>query len=91
MIQQPVLVQNKLGLHARGAAKLVRMTSRFASDIHISREGDNQQVDSKSILGILMLAASQGTRLVFSIDGPDEVDAADAIRDFFEQGMGEEN
>ena len=57
MIRQSVLVTNKLGLHARAAAKLVRLASRFSSEIHLSREDANQQIDSKSILGVLMLAA----------------------------------
>ena len=91
MIQQSVLVVNNLGLHARAAAKLVRLTSRFSSDIFISREDANQQIDSKSILGILMLAAAKGTRLVFSIEGKDEVEAGDAIRQLFENKFGEDN
>lgn len=91
MISQEVLVQNRLGLHARAAARLVRLTSRFSSDIFLSREGTNQHVDSKSILGILMLAASQGTRLVFSISGRDEVEASEAIRCLFDQKFGEES
>jgi len=91
MIRQSVLVTNKLGLHARAAAKLVRLTSRFSSDIYISRADANQQIDSKSILGILMLAASKGTRLVFSIEGEDEVEAGDSICRLFESKFGEEN
>ena len=91
MIRQPVLVVNKLGLHARAAAKLVRLASRFSSDVFISREDVNQRIDSKSILGILMLAASKGTRLVFSIEGDDEAEAGDAIRRLFENKFGEEN
>jgi phosphocarrier protein len=77
-------------LHARAAAKLVRLASRFSSDIHVSREDSNQRIDSKSILGILMLAASQGTRLIISIDGSDESEAGDAIRELFENKFGEE-
>ncbi len=91
MIRQSVLVANKLGLHARAAAKLVRLASRFASDVYMSREDANQQIDAKSILGILMLAASKGTRLVFSIEGNDEAEAADAIGRLFENKFGEEN
>jgi phosphocarrier protein HPr len=91
MICQTVLVSNKLGLHARAAAKLVRVASRFSSEIHLSRENANQRIDSKSILGILMLAASQGTRLVVTIEGKDEADAGKAIRRLFEAKFGEEN
>jgi phosphocarrier protein HPr len=91
MIRQTVLVENKLGLHARAAAKLVRLASRFSSEIYLSREGARQQIDSKSILGILMLSASRDTRLVVSIDGGDEVEAAEAIRRLFEEKFGEES
>jgi phosphocarrier protein HPr len=91
MIRQSVLVKNRLGLHARAAAKLVRLASRFSSEVHLSREDANQQIDSKSILGILMLAASKGTRLTISIEGTDEAEAGEAIRRFFETKFGEEN
>jgi phosphocarrier protein HPr len=90
MIRQSVLVINSLGLHARAAAKLVRLASSFSSEVHISREDANQQIDSKSILGILMLAASKGTRLIISIDGTDEAEAGEAIRQLFETRFGEE-
>jgi phosphocarrier protein len=89
MIQQSVRVENKLGLHARAAARLVRLTSRFNSDIFLSRQGADQEIDAKSILGLLMLAASEGTQLVVSITGPDEVEAGEAIRHFFESKFGE--
>ena len=91
MIRQSVLVENRLGLHARAAAKLVRLASCFSSEVHLSREDANQQIDSKSILGILMLAASQGTRLVISIEGKDEAEAGEAIRRLFESKFGEDN
>ncbi len=90
MIRQSVLVENRLGLHARAAAKLVRLASRFASEVHLSREDANQQIDSKSILGVLMLAASKGTRLIISIEGKDEAEAGEAIRRLFENKFGEE-
>ena len=91
MILQVVQIENKLGLHARAAAKLVRLTARFSSEIFLSREGAYQQIDAKSILGVLMLAAAQGSRLVFSISGEDEVEAGNAIRQLFEGKFGEEN
>jgi phosphocarrier protein HPr len=91
MIRQSVLVTNKLGLHARAAAKLVKLASGFSSEIYLSRENANQHIDSKSILGVLMLAASKGTRLVISIEGQDEVEAGQAIRNLFEAKFGEEN
>jgi phosphocarrier protein HPr len=91
MIRQSVLVSNRLGLHARAAAKLVRLASRYSSDVHLSREDANQKIDSKSILGILMLAAAQGTRLIISIEGADEAEAEVAIRQLFETKFGEES
>jgi phosphocarrier protein HPr len=89
MIRRTLEVKNELGLHARPAAKLVRLASRFTSEIYLSREGAQQQIDSKSILGILMLAASPGTRLELSISGQDEAEAGAAIEQLFEDRFGE--
>jgi phosphocarrier protein HPr len=91
MIRQTIQVDNKLGLHARAAAKLVRLASRFESQIRLARQGATQYIDSKSILGILMLAAAQGTFLVLSIEGEDEAEAASAICRLFEEKFGEES
>jgi len=90
MIRIGVAVENQLGLHARAAAKLVRLASRFSSNIYVAREGANQQIDCKSILGILMLAAARGARLVVSIEGDDEAEAGEAIRLLFEDRFGEQ-
>jgi phosphocarrier protein HPr len=91
MIRHTILVSNRLGLHARAAAKLVRLASHFSSDIFLSRPDANQQIDSKSILGVLMLAASKGTYLVISISGQDEAEAKEAICQLFETRFGEES
>jgi phosphotransferase system HPr (HPr) family protein len=91
MIQRVVEVENKLGLHARAAAKLVRLASSFSSRILVSREGTAEVVEAGSILGILMLAAARGSRLVFSIDGQDEMEAGEAIRELFAGRFGEES
>jgi len=91
MIRQVIIVENRLGLHARAAAKLVHLTSRFRSDIHLSRVGHNEAIDSKSILGVLMLAAAMGTQLIVSISGPDESEAVEAIRLLFASKFGEES
>jgi phosphotransferase system HPr (HPr) family protein len=90
MIREVVEVENKLGLHARAAAKLVRLVSSFSSHILVSREGTTEVVEAASILGVLMLAAARGTRLVFSINGRDEVEAGEAIRGLFAGRFGEE-
>ena len=89
MISLSVEVENSLGLHARAAAKLVQTASRFSSDIYLSREDADQRIDSKSILGILMLAASKGTCLAFFIEGKDEIEAGEAIRRLFRSKFGE--
>jgi phosphocarrier protein HPr len=90
MIIQQVEVKNRLGLHARAAAKLVRLASGFACEIHLSRLGDIQRIDGKSILGILMLAASRGTILEFTLEGLDEKQASHAISELFEGRFGED-
>jgi phosphocarrier protein HPr len=90
MIQQLIVIENRLGLHARAAAKLVHLASRFRSAIYLSRDGYQESIDSKSILGVLMLGAGLGTRLVISTQGPDEVEAGDAIRQLFAAKFGEE-
>jgi phosphocarrier protein HPr len=89
MTQFTVEVINRLGLHARAAAKLVRLTSQFSSEIHLSLEGERQMIDSKSILGILMLAASKGTRLIVFVHGRDEEEAGRAIQQLFHEKFGE--
>jgi phosphocarrier protein HPr len=77
VIQREIEIKNKLGLHARAAAKLVHTAARFRSDIKI-RKGD-EEVDGKSILGILLLAAGRGSTILLKADGDDERDALDAI------------
>ena len=90
MIRQVVLVQNELGLHARAAANLVRLTAGFQSDIKLSRRDSDQKIDGKSILGILLLAAARGTELVVTVDGEDEEDAIEGIVELFSKRFGEQ-
>lgn len=80
--EREIEIKNKLGLHARAAAKLVHVAARFKSDIKI-RKGD-EEVDGKSILGILLLAAGRGSMILLRADGPDERDALDAIEKLIE-------
>lgn len=77
MIQRDVEIKNKLGLHARAAAKLVHTAARFRADLKI-RKGD-EEVDGKSILGILLLAAGKGSVITVRADGDDERDALEAV------------
>mgnify|MGYP000076310396 CR=1 FL=1 len=79
MIEEQVTIINKLGLHARAAAKFVNVASRFASSIRVTK-GD-KEVDGKSIMSVMMLAAGQGSELVLAIDGDDEQDALTAIKE----------
>lgn len=72
-LKKQLTIVNKLGLHARAASKLVATASRFSSNIHINRNG--QLADAKSIMSLLMLAASKGTELEFIICGEDAEDA----------------
>jgi phosphocarrier protein HPr len=77
VIEREVEIKNKLGLHARAAAKLVHTAARFKSDIKI-RKGD-EEVDGKSILGILLLAAGRGSTVTLRASGVDEREALDAV------------
>lgn len=77
MQEKELLIINKLGLHARAAAKLIGVTSRFSSDITLGKDG--REVDGKSIMSVMMLAASKGTTLTVKTQGNDEADALDAI------------
>ncbi len=77
MIRREVLIINKLGLHARAAAKFVSCAAAFSSEVRAGRDGT--QVDGKSIMSVMMLAAAQGTTLQLEIDGEDEEDALEAL------------
>lgn len=88
MLKQEFLIVNKLGLHARASALFVKTASRFTSDVKLSKEG--VEVNGKSIMGIMMLAASKGTTVSLSVDGADETDAFETIGDLISNGFGEE-
>jgi phosphocarrier protein len=92
MIQQPITIINKLGLHARAAAKLVACSSRFESNIQLKKgepQKNEQIANGKSIMGVMMLAASQHTELVLHIDGKDEQEALDALVELINDKFGE--
>ena len=88
MTTRECVIRNRLGLHARAAAKFVHQATRFASHIRVSRDG--KTMDGKSIMGILLLAAGAGASIVITADGTDEVDAAEALCKLVEGGFGEE-
>ncbi|MCZ6725765.1 MAG: HPr family phosphocarrier protein [Acidobacteria bacterium] len=87
MIVHTVKLTNRLGLHARAAAKLVHLAGQFSAEITLALDGES--VDAKSILGILLLAAVQGSDLTLSCDGVDEDSAATALTDLIESRFGE--
>lgn len=88
MQQKNITIINKLGLHARAAAKFVTLASQFESSVEVGR--NQQKVNGKSIMGVMMLAASKGTTLTIYTDGPDEEAALQQIEtlilDRFQEG-----
>jgi phosphocarrier protein len=79
VIEREVEIVNRLGLHARAAAKLVHLAGKYDSQISLSMNGE--EVDAKSILGVLLLAAAQGSQVVVKCDGDDEQEAMTAVTD----------
>lgn len=77
MIEKTVTIKNKLGLHARAAVKLVNLANRFESSVRIEKDGS--EIDGKSILGILTLAAVQGSLITLKVSGRDELKALEAL------------
>ncbi len=88
MKSSTVQVRNKLGLHARAAAQLVRVASGFESEITLI--DGTKSANAKGIMGLMMLAATQGTKLELRIDGTDEVTACEAILQLFDSRFGED-
>ena len=88
MIQREVTVSNELGLHARAAARFVHLATQFTSQIRVGR--DAKMMDGKSIMGILLLAAPQGSTLTIATEGPDEKEALAALKDLVASGFGED-
>lgn len=86
-VTEELRVVNSLGLHARPAATLVQTVLKFQSDVHISLNG--HRVNAKSIMGLLTLAAAQGSILVVTCTGPDAEEALTAVRNIVEAGFGE--
>ena len=87
MIRRSLRIRNRLGLHARAAARFVHTASRFRSQVSASRDG--RTMDGKSILGILLLAAPQGALIEVAVDGPDEAEAMAALESLVADGFGE--
>ena len=88
MLEKDFTIVNKLGLHARASALLVKNAARFRSEIRITREG--VEVNGKSIMGIMMLAAAKGTTIHLNIEGEDEQEAMSALGELIINGFGED-
>jgi len=88
MIRREVAVINKLGLHARAASKLVNCASAFASEVWLQR--GEREINGKSIMGVLTLAAGKGTMLVVRTEGKDETEAMNAIQQLIADRFGED-
>jgi phosphocarrier protein len=88
VINKTVTIINKLGLHARAAARFVTLASSFSSDIKVAR--NRQEVNGKSIMGIMMLAASKGSEITLIADGNDEEEVIEQLSALIEQRFGEE-
>lgn len=88
MLELKITIINKLGLHARAAAKLITTTTRFTADIRILKDG--REVDGKSIMSVMMLAASKGTELTITATGSDQQEAISAIQTLINNRFDEE-
>ncbi|HEY5674944.1 MAG TPA: HPr family phosphocarrier protein [Malonomonas sp.] len=82
------IIKNRLGLHARAAAQLVQTANKFSSEVTLFKE--DIEVNGKSIMGILLLAAPKGTEITVQVDGADEVEGMQKISDLIEDGFGED-
>lgn len=88
MEEKTVQIPNSLGLHARPAAEFVKLAGRFESEIRVAREG--MEVNGKSIMGVLMLAAEKGADITIQADGDDAADAVEALADLVNRGFEED-
>jgi phosphocarrier protein HPr len=88
MVEREITIMNKLGLHARPAAQLVQTASKFESEIKLKRK--NLEVNAKSIMGVMMLAAELGSRITITAEGPDEWEAVEAVARVIQSRFGEE-
>jgi phosphocarrier protein len=87
MIEREVTIRNRAGLHTRPAASIVKTAAKFKSEFWIEKDG--MEINGKSIIGVMTLAAEQGSTLLLRFDGPDENEALTAMEQLFESGFGE--
>ncbi len=88
MIEVTVTITNRAGLHTRPAATLVKLASKFKSEFTICKDGN--ELNGKSIIGVMTLAAEHGSQLLLRFEGEDETEASKAVVDLFENGFGEQ-
>lgn len=89
MLERELIVSNRLGLHAQATAKLVQTLSSYRSNATLAAKG--REVNAKSIMGVMLLAAGQGTSVVVRLDGEDEAEALQALVDLFERRFDEDS
>ncbi len=89
MLEKELIVSNRLGLHARATAKLVQVLSAFRANATLVAKG--REVNAKSIMGVMLLAAAQGTPVTVRVDGDDEAAALEAVTALFERRFDEDN
>lgn len=87
MIQQELEIINKLGLHARASAKLTQLAAKYRSEVWMTRNG--RRVNAKSIMGVMMLAAGKGAKVILETDGADEKECFDALAELIQNKFGE--
>lgn len=87
MIEKTVTIVNKAGMHTRPASALVKIASKYRAEFFIEKNGF--QINGKSIIGVMTLAAEQGSQVTLQFDGPDEDKASAEVIKFFEDGFGE--
>ena len=88
MQQREVEIINKLGLHARASAKLTQLAAKYQSDVQMARNG--RKVNAKSIMGVMMLAAGKGSKVMLEVEGPDEKEAMEALTSLIADNFGED-
>ena len=89
MIKSTITISNRLGLHARASAKLTKLAGSFACDVHLTRQ--TRRVNAKSIMGVMMLAAGQGSEIEIETEGADEAAAMTALRELIDSRFGEDD
>lgn len=87
MVQQEIEIINKLGLHARASAKLTQLAAKYKSDVWMTR--NSRRVNAKSIMGVMMLAAGKGSKVILETEGPDEQECFDALVALINDKFGE--